>query len=78
MLSISVIIGPTLHDRVEFAKERLLAEAPGGFDAELDFVPEGLNVTLCRVNQQFIPEFAHGVPQKVEARLDVGQDGLLL
>ena len=37
--SISIVVGPTLQKRIEFAKERLLAEAQGGLDAEPDLVP---------------------------------------
>ena len=76
--SISVVVGPTLQERVEFAKERLLAEAQGGLNAAPDFVPAGLDVALGRVGQEFISEFAHGVPQKVEALIGGSDDGLLL
>ena len=76
--SISVIIGPPSQERVEFANERLLAEAQSGLHAEPDFVPQGLDVALCGEAQEFIPKFAQGVPQKVEALMDGSDDGLLL
>ena len=76
--SISVVVGPTPQKRVEFTNERFLAEAQSGFNTEPDFVPQGLDVTLCGIGQEFIPKFAHGVPQEVEALVDRGDDGLLL
>ena len=76
--SIAIVVGPALQERVEFANERLLAEAQGGLNAEPDFVPQGLDVALCGKGQEFILKFAHGVPQKVEALLSGGNDGLLL
>ena len=74
--SMSIVIGPTLQERIEFANERLLAEAQDGLNAEPDFVPQGLNATLCGEGQEFVLKFAHGVPQKVEAVLNGGDDGL--
>ena len=69
---------PNPAKAVEFANERFLAEAQSGFNTEPDFVPQGLDVTLCGIGQEFIPKFAHGVPQKVEALMDGSNDGLLL
>lgn len=76
--SMPIIIGPTPDEGVEFEQERLLGEAQGGLDAEPDFIPHRFDVTLGGSDQEFIPEFAHGVPQKVEPLADVGDDGLLL
>ena len=76
--SMSIVVGPTLQNGIEFAKERLLAEAQAGLNAEPDFVPQALDVALGGKGQEFIPQFAHRVPQKVEALRDGGDDGLLL
>jgi hypothetical protein len=37
-----------------------------------------LHFSLGGKDQQFIPKFAQGVPQKVQALLEGGDDGLLL
>lgn len=76
--SVAIIVGPTAQQRVELSQERLLTEAQGGLNLPADFLTQDLDLTLCGSNQQFVPVFAHGVPQKVEALLDGGDDGLLL
>jgi len=72
--SVSVVVSPAPDEGVELAEERLLWESQSGLDAEPDFVPEGSNATLCGTDQEFVPKLAHGVPQKVKALLDVGDD----
>ena len=57
--SISIVVGPAPKHRVEFVKERLLAEARSGFDAEPEGVPQALDAALCGPAQEFIPKFAH-------------------
>src|SRR5947208_2268722 len=52
--SIAIVVGPALQERVEFANERLLAEAQGGLNAEPDFVPQGLDVAL--LGEKFLPK----------------------
>ena len=76
--SIAMVVGPTPQERVELAQERLLCEAQGGLNQLTDFEPQAFDFVLCRLNQQFIPLFAHSVPQKVKALIDGGEDGLLL
>ena len=76
--SMPVVIGPTPNNRVELPEEQFLRKSQSGVDAEPDFVPEGFDVTLCGGGQEFVPKLAHGVPQKVEPFVDVGDDGLLL
>lgn len=76
--SMSVVVGPAPDDGVELAQEHFLVKSQGGVDAESDFVQQVLEITLCRRGQKFVPKFAHGVPQKVEPFINVGDDGLLL
>ena len=76
--SVSIVVGPAPKDRVEFVKERLLAEAQRGFDAEPEGVPQALDAALCGSAQEFIPKFAHGICQEVKPSANVGGDGLLL
>ncbi len=73
-----IVVGPTPDQGVEFEQERLLREGQSGVDAEPEFILQGFAVTLCGSGQEFSPKFAHGVPQKVEPCVDVGDDGLLL
>ena len=75
---VPIVVGPTSQERVELAEERFLWFSQGGFDAEADFLAQGFHATLCGIGQQFVPKFAHGVPQKVEPLVEVGDDGLLL
>ena len=76
--SIAVIIGPPPQAGIELTQERLLAEARSGLNQVADFLAQDLYFTLCGKSQEFVPLFAHGVPQKVEALLNVGDDSLLL
>src|SRR5271166_2107419 len=76
--SVAVVIGPAAQKRVELSQERFLSLSQGGLNRPADFLPQDLHFALCGDSQQFVPMFAHGVPQKVEALLDVGDDGLLL
>src|SRR6185436_4503919 len=76
--SIAEVIGPTTQERVEFADELLLSAAKSGLDQLSDFDPQGFELTLGGSDQEFIPKFAHGVPQKIKALLNVGDDCLLL
>ena len=76
--SVAIVVGPTSPERVELTQERLLSEAQSGLHQPSDLLAQDLHFTLCGGDQQFILIFAQGVPQKVEARLDGGEDGLLL
>jgi hypothetical protein len=60
------------------AQERRLTAAQSGLKHLSDLLPHGLHFSLGGKDQQFIPIFAQGVPQKVEALLEGGEDGLLL
>jgi len=76
--SIAVVVGPATQQRVELTQERRLCAAQSGLDQPSDLVPQDLDFALCGGDQQFIPRLAQGVPQKVKARLDGSDDGLLL
>ena len=76
--SMPVIVGPAPDEGVEFVQERFLGEAQSGVDAEAEFLTQGFDVTLCGKAQEFVPKFAHSVPQKVEPLGDGSDDGLLL
>ena len=76
--SVAVIIGPTAQERVELAQERRLTAARSGVKHLSDLLAQGLHFSLGGKDQQFIPKFAQGVPQKVQALLEGGDDGLLL
>ena len=76
--SIAEVVGPTTQSRVELSHERLLIEAASGLNQRTDLRSQDFHFALCRSDQQFVPILAHGVPQKVEALLNVGDDGLLL
>src|SRR6185369_6246855 len=75
---IAEVVGPTTQTRVELSQERLLTEAVGGVNQLTDLPLQGNDFTLCRSDQQLVPIFAHSVPQKVEAFMNGGDDGLLL
>src|SRR6266436_3811677 len=76
--SIAIVVGPSPQQRVELSQERLLGVAHRGVNQLSDLFLHCLDFALGRCDQEFIPIFAHGVPQKVKARSNVGQDGLLL
>ena len=74
--SIPEVIGPTAQKRVESTDELLLRMAKSGLNQLADFDPQGFDLTLGGSGQEFIPIFAHGVPQKIKAVFDVGDDCL--
>src|SRR5258705_5802927 len=76
--SIAVVVGPAQQARVELSQERLLGEAHSRVNQLADLLSHCLDLAPGLGDQQFIPMFAHGVPQKVEALADVSQDSLLL
>src|SRR6266496_3504619 len=76
--SVAEVVGPTTQQRVELSQEHLLWEGFGGLNQLTDLPLQDEYFALCRSDQQLVPIFAHSVPQKVEARLDEGDEGLLL
>jgi hypothetical protein len=76
--AVAVVVGPTAQERVELTQQPFLSEARRRLHFLSDFLAQDFNFSLCGDNQQFVLEFAHGVPQKIKARLDVGNGSLLL
>src|SRR5258707_6792257 len=76
--SIAIVVGPAPQQWVELTQERLLAEARSGLNQVADFLAQDFYFALCGKGQQLVPIFAHGVPQKIEALVNVGEDRLLL
>src|SRR6266704_85849 len=75
---VAIIVGPAPQQRVALSQQLLLSQTHSGVNQIADLLSQDLHFALCGSDQQFVLIFAHGVPQEVEARLDVGNDGLLL